>query len=681
MQKRTGVWVRGTLVAWALAGPLSFAGCNDDGSLAQSQGRLVIEPTDVDFGRVFVGETRTARLQMRSEGLSSVPFEARFGFGFGEGLVVAPQGGTLPPRSSLPLQLEFSPMEPGERSVQVLYATATGTVAVRIQARVERPLDCEDGNPCTLNRFDREAGRCVTEVVTDACDDLNACTQNDACAQAMCLGESRSCDDNNVCTDDFCDRDSGCVNVLARECDDGNPCTEDLCDPVRGCLHRDVPDLTPCNDGVPCLSGSVCRSGRCEEFFVQDGAPCDDGNPCSTAERCTDGLCLDPDVPLPVDGALKWEATVGTTAPGASRSPLFDVDGTLFVGVTSGVVALDQCGQIRWENRSLGPPILADQMIVLPRGLAVARGATLFLIDRLSGDVLHSLDTREVHRVDTSTADRMQILSMAARTSGVLLVSGFLDRARGEDEGLLLEVDRDFRAATLFARLGPQHGAQVALDADEAVVAVLRPGPPDDPASQQERLLRFGQPDLPDTRWTTDLAASRDSQVAIDGAGRVWWTGGLWSVTRNGIPRLLRPPDVDFALGSGGVVVDRDRVYLVEPGPESADLVGYSVTSTAPVFRLSLQAPAPGSTPAVDQAGNLFVANQDGTLFSFGRNGTLRYRRELDTRLEAPSVVIGPGENLVVVDGSRVFAIQSDLPLAPTAWPRYRRDNFGTAHR
>jgi sugar lactone lactonase YvrE len=83
----------------------------------------------------------------------------------------------------------------------------------------------------------------------------------------------------------------------------------------------------------------------------------------------------------------------------------------------------------------------------------------------------------------------------------------------------------------------------------------------------------------------------------------------------------------------------------------------------------------------VDRAGNVFVATTDGRVSSFDRAGRPRYELDLETTLAAPAIAIGPGENLIVVDGTRVFSVQSDRGLAQTAWPRRRRDNFGTAHR
>jgi outer membrane protein assembly factor BamB len=669
----------------ACAAAFGAMACPDGGSLTEAEGQLQLSPRRLDFGRVFVGERAVRTARLASVGQGSIEFRGRLSDGPGEGLVVGPAGGLLPAGVSVDVQVALEPTVEGQRDVQLAYVTATGTVTLTVLAQVEAPPDCEDGNFCTRNRFDLETGRCVAEVTTDACEDFDACTVQDRCVEGMCLGESRNCDDDNVCTDDFCDRQTGCVHVLNRDCDDGNPCTVDACDPVRGCFHVDAEDGTACAEGVPCTEANICVAGRCQTFEVMDGAPCDDQDPCSTQERCIDGACIDPTYTPPRDGELQWRTVVGPVAEDGARSPLIDVDGTILVAVEDGVVALDVCGAERWAQRTLGPGVRGDQMTILPRGLVVPQAGELVLLDRTDGAELDRLDLGAVHRVDTSTTDRVHILAVAARTSGALVGSLWLDRAQGEDEGLLVEVDPGFRAATVHTRLGPRHAPHLALDADEAIVAVLREGSPSAPGDG-ERLARLGLFDLPETRWTTDVRPTVDTEVAIDAAGRIWWTSGLTAITRNGVQEVRIPPPLQSRpdVGRSAPVVDRDRIYRVAPGPAGAGaarLQAWTLTSTAPVLDLELFGDAAGSTPAVDRAGNVFVATTDGRVSSFDRAGRPRYELDLETTLAAPAIAIGPGENLIVVDGTRVFSVQSDRGLAQTAWPRRRRDNFGTAHR
>jgi cysteine-rich repeat protein len=97
------------------------------------------------------------------------------------------------------------------------------------------PRDCGDANACTADRCDEPSGRCVNDAALltgVACDDGNACTQQDACSNGSCQGSSVVCDDANPCTNDFCDPAIGCgvTNADGATCSDGDECTEpDVC--------------------------------------------------------------------------------------------------------------------------------------------------------------------------------------------------------------------------------------------------------------------------------------------------------------------------------------------------------------------------------------------------------------------------------------------------------------------
>jgi len=74
------------------------------------------------------------------------------------------------------------------------------------------------------------------------CDDGNACTENDICANSECDGDVISCGDDNSCTTDSCSPDTGCVYTPispccgngvkegGEQCDDGNDVAGDGCE-------------------------------------------------------------------------------------------------------------------------------------------------------------------------------------------------------------------------------------------------------------------------------------------------------------------------------------------------------------------------------------------------------------------------------------------------------------------
>lgn len=103
---------------------------------------------------------------------------------------------------------------------------------------------------------------CVPEDGTP-CDDENACTENDAYLDGVCVG-------------DFVD------------CDDGNMCTSDSCDPATGCQY-DPSSLNgiPCDDEDGCTVDDICSDGVCSAGTPLD---CDDGVAC-TNDACSGGIC------------------------------------------------------------------------------------------------------------------------------------------------------------------------------------------------------------------------------------------------------------------------------------------------------------------------------------------------------------------------------------------------------
>jgi hypothetical protein len=81
-----------------------------------------------------------------------------------------------------------------------------------------------DGLPeCAVSSCEPTTGECVTAAAEDGipCDDGNACTFSEVCADGTCLsGGELSCNDGLDCTADTCDSDSGCVHEETEACDE-----------------------------------------------------------------------------------------------------------------------------------------------------------------------------------------------------------------------------------------------------------------------------------------------------------------------------------------------------------------------------------------------------------------------------------------------------------------------------
>lgn len=227
-----------------------------------------------------------------------------------------------------------------------------------------KPLDCNDGNPCTSDQCDPNVG-CTHLTNNGVCNDYNPCTTNDVCQGGVCAGKAINCNDGNVCTKDYCDPQIGCIsqyvegipcddgNVCTKDdkcaigkcmggvyinCDDGNDCTNDMCNPNIGCVFQKVSNSAACTDGNLCTVGEKCQDGKCVGGTTpncDDGNPCtkdycdpktgkcandtlpnytvcDDGNKCTTGDWCYKGQCFGPVMNFCND---KIDCTVDTCDP------------------------------------------------------------------------------------------------------------------------------------------------------------------------------------------------------------------------------------------------------------------------------------------------------------------------------------------------------------------------------
>ena len=145
---------------------------------------------------------------------------------------------------------------------------------------------------------------------------------------SACEGEAPDCDDGDPCTVDRCDPPVGCVHTGL--CDDGNPCTEDTC-AAGECGAGPIADGTSCDDGLDCTTGGTCSSGLCVPTT----------NLCGPAPSTWPMRGRDPThqgrVPFVAaqSGGVIWSYGAGATI---SSSPALAPDGTAYVGDADGVV-------------------------------------------------------------------------------------------------------------------------------------------------------------------------------------------------------------------------------------------------------------------------------------------------------------------------------------------------------
>jgi hypothetical protein len=190
---------------------------------------------------------------------------------------------------------------------------------------------CEDGDPCTSDLCDPETGCGYGPLSGVACDDKNACTVADACADGVCGGaEDLGCqcftdadcdefDDGDLCNGTLRCEDNSCVveptSVVTCVDATSDPCMQSVCVPqTGGCATSSAPEGTPCDDGNACTQADHCAVGQClgQTLSCDDGevctadacdpelgctysynvAFCDDGNDCTYLDTCVLGFCV-----------------------------------------------------------------------------------------------------------------------------------------------------------------------------------------------------------------------------------------------------------------------------------------------------------------------------------------------------------------------------------------------------
>jgi hypothetical protein len=190
-----------------------------------------------------------------------------------------------------------------------------------------------DGNPCTDDGCDATLG--CNPPNTAACDDGNACTGPDVCANRECHGDpsaaAAACvGGSTVCGPQACDPATGACITTPVNCDDMNPCTDDSCNPDAAlpedaCIHTN--NTAPCNDNNACTDADACVGGTCigtlsaaaascaagstvcftqhcdtaSGACVQTPLSCDDGNACDGIETCDPAIGCRPGQPIVCD--------------------------------------------------------------------------------------------------------------------------------------------------------------------------------------------------------------------------------------------------------------------------------------------------------------------------------------------------------------------------------------------
>jgi hypothetical protein len=223
-------------------------------------------------------------------------------------------------------------------------------------------LVVDDGNVCTADVCEPLTGVSHTAVGDGtACSNGDVCVGPESCQAGACIatGSPLAVDDGNPCTADACDPQAGVIHApvaMGYSCadadacngletcdgagscqpgsapvlDDGNVCTADACDTALGVTHTAV------SEGIPCGEHLACQQGICAHFnrppvivsaAVTDFVP---GAPIASPQVVTMGDWVAVNHSFNFQGPGRWVLDATQTSVTQTNNP----DPTLFVGNT-----------------------------------------------------------------------------------------------------------------------------------------------------------------------------------------------------------------------------------------------------------------------------------------------------------------------------------------------------------
>jgi hypothetical protein len=175
-------------------------------------------------------------------------------------------------------------------------------VLVRARKPCETDMECNDDNTCTVDLCEKK--RCVnspvengTECGSRYCSGLGWMRQT--CVAGECTGSEivDNCDDGNTCTVDSCEAEAGCTRTVVATGTDCGVCL--ACNSTGSCVddptqNGDCPLCEQCASGGTCidqLTGSDVKN-ECTQDDCNTGT-CDGSGACGFENLGTDcGVCL-----------------------------------------------------------------------------------------------------------------------------------------------------------------------------------------------------------------------------------------------------------------------------------------------------------------------------------------------------------------------------------------------------
>lgn len=692
-------------LALALVAVAALCACEGCGEGALSGLSALITPSadTHDFGARYVGSFTDASVGLRSSGTTTLRLDRVAVEGQAFALAEAVEAAALGPGATLEVGVSFAPLASGAFSGELVVesdADNAPELRVALVGTALPPLGCDDGNPCTTDSFDPDEGACTNVARDGACDDENLCTEDDRCAEGVCVGVALVCAAEDLCSVGVCAAQEGCISFPDPDaCADDNPCTADLCDPVLGCSHETVPDGTPCPPGINgCAEANVCLAGTCTAVAVPDGVPCNDGDFCTVTDTCFEGACVgtrverEPEVVgaaylwgansakpavLPDGRVVIWDQPLVTASAGLVRV-VNEVFGRLQAGP---VLRVPAAGRRAWLEPVDATHVLAlaDDAGADAHVLAVAATgevtvrSTVTLPWELRGHVVVHGQRAYACGAEGGGAATLRVLDLAdldapaeLSSPGLPCVDVALDRVR---DRLLLATSagleaRDLlnAALPLLASVSLSDVARVVVTPDAVVALHLV-----EPTGYNLRSVVFDAELVSGTQLLAEDAA-QDLQV-VDAGLVVERRAGddgppgleLWDVTEPAAPTRLgvQPPADSVSWTLGGLVAGADLVVDVD-----AEWQFWRVTPDAPYAFSALTGAGHGTVQRLADNGAVHALSWRGAhrveldpagapqLSAGSRHATFALVKSLGPAGGAPLVLLPAPPNSPPADGT-----------------------------
>ena len=670
------------------------AACGGGADLNELISELVLPPETLILDDAYVGYEKSYELTLSSKGDLPLNFQAQV-FSSSRIFGLVPVVGAIPANGSSTLSIVVTPDRLGTFEAILIVQTdanrGQGTARINISLDARLPPDCEDGNGCTINRFNPSLQKCEIELREGSCDDRNLCTSEDQCINGECVGTPVTCDDNDFCTDNVCNPAVGCVFPPTRSCDDNNPCTIDRCLSPTGCEYENVEDGSLCDDFEVCTRADVCLAGVCRGVNIPDGTPCDDGDPCSKNEVCDSGECFDESYSAPDFLDTKFETTIATLNPHASANPIVDGEGNIFLGTELGIVALNICGEELWRNDNLGIGIW-NEAASLPGTLFLPLQTAIVSVDTVSGDEISRVSIQSLTSSTSTNTESSTIQNMVISGTGTLIIS--LYNAH-QQITRLQEFNPSTNIATEIDHFAGYKSHRLSITKQEELIGTFVKTTTTSSVSSIREQLHIKY-DLANrgTTWSSTSAINSDTaHIVTPGIGhRLYSSSGLIYDTSSATTTVaLSRGSTDFESNRGGVVVDTARIIWLKQQynttmEQSNDFSVIATSTTGEIiWTRDLAGTISECFPALGRFGDIFIGTQQGNLFGLRRDGTsfLNFTAAPNSMSGTTAInpTLSPQGVLIFTTGNKVIGIQISSGLARSAWPRFRRDNLSSGHQ